>query len=299
MSPSNCPLRSLIASLLALSLLLVGASSARADKIDVMIKKLIKSSDYKVRLSAALSLAKLRDQRSVPAFLKALRDSDKTVRGVAAASLGKIVNTSTKAKLRKSVLAALRRRAAKDSNAFVKKQAQKAYDRLKSLKKAPSRRGGATYVNIGAMSADVANAGKLRNLMRRTVERTFKKKARSMMTEIPGARNPSDKQLAKRRVQQAFHVDGTLNELTSRASGGTTTVSCKVSMLLATYEPETGANGKVDVKKSMFGFLKGGAKVQAGSSPKEVGYAKEDCVAAVIEDLIARKIIPTIEARTN
>lgn len=106
-----------------------------------------------------------------------------------------------------------------------------------------------------------------------------------MMIDWPGGKDPSKRQISQKKVK-AFHVDGTINELNATASGSSTTVSCKVSMLIASY-PE----------KSMFGFLKGGAQVRSSSSPKEVQYAKEDCVAAVMEDLVARKIIPTIKSR--
>ena len=46
--------------------------------------------------------------------------------------------------------------------------------------------------------------------------------------------------------------------------------------------------------KSVFGFLNGGASVTASSSQSDQDLASEDCVSAVIEDLIAKKIIPTI-----
>ena len=65
-------------------------------------------------------------------------------------------------------------------------------------------------------------------------------------------------------------------------------MACKLSMLLATY-PE----------KSMFAFLDGGAKVQATSSARDIGFAKEDCVNAVVEDLVKKKIIPTIKMKAG
>lgn len=257
---------------------------ARADKIDSLVSQLSSSGDYKVRLSAALNLAKVSDPRAIPAFIAALGDSDKTVRGVAAAALGKQVTAETAAATRDKVLAALKNAASKDGNDFVRKQAQKAYDAVKAI--APEARpeiatgGGGTYINIGAMSVTGGDA-KLKTLMRMTAQKTFKAKAATMKTEWPGGKDPSAKQL---KGVTAFHVDGTLNEIT--VNGGD--VSCKVSMLLATY-PE----------KSMFGFLKGGAAVQGGSSATDIQYAKEDCVTAVMEDLIARKIIPTIQQRTK
>jgi hypothetical protein len=238
----------------------------------------------------------LREQRAVPSFIRALKDSDKTVRGVAAASLGKIVDESTNAKSRTKAIATLKSVASSDSNSFVRKQAQKSYDVLKSLggSSGPSTGGGTggTYVNIGLMSAKVTDSDKIRAHMRKTVQKTFKKKASSMMIDWPGGDAPTKSQLSSKKVK-AFHVDGTLNELSEAKSGSSTTVTCKVSMLIATYAPQK--NGKVD--KSMFGFLKGGASVQSSSSAKEVQYAREDCVSAVMEDLVARKIIPTIKSR--
>ncbi len=281
--PLSFALRVFVGPLLLLTLLL--GSSASADNVDRLIKQLASSDDYKVRISAALSLSKLRDQDAVWPFVKALRDSDKTVRGVAAASLGKIVDSRTSVKMRARVLKDLKNAASNDSNSFVRKQAQKAFDVLKNQDGPTRVSTGGVYVNIGMMSAKTENASKIRSHMRKTVQKTFKKKASSMMIDWPGGKAPSKRQISSKKVK-AFHVDGTINELRATVSGGTATVSCKVSMLIASY-PE----------KSMFGFLKGGAQVQSSASDKEVQYAKEDCVAAVMQDLVARKIIPTIKSR--
>ncbi len=282
--PQSFVIRKLLAPIVIVALWLTG--SAHADNVDRLMSQLSTSSDYKVRISAALSLSKLRDQRAVWPFVKALKDSDKTVRGVAAASLGKIVNSSTSAKMRTAVLDNLKTAAASDANAFVRKQAQKAFDTLKSLEDEGGEvTSGGTYINIGLMSAKVDGADPIRAHMRKIVQKTFKSKASGMMIAWPGGKDPSKKQIDSMKVK-AFHVDGTLNELSEETSGSTTTVTCKVSMLIASY-PE----------KSMFGFLKGGAAVQSSNSAKEVQFAKEDCVSAVMEDLVARKIIPTIESR--
>ncbi len=284
------PFRIFITRILAplVVVMLMLPSGAHADKVDRLIKQLTSSSDYKVRLSAALSLSKQKDPRSITAFVRALRDKDKTVRGVAAASLGKLVTSSTPKGVRNLALVSLKKVAAKDNNSFVRKQAKKAYRAVKELGASAGgiAKAGSTYVNIGNMSAKTPNASKMRKLMRRTTRKTFQKKASQMVTQWPGG-SPSKKQLKSKKVK-AFHVDATLNELKVTARGSSRLISCKVSMLLATY-PE----------KSMFGFLNGGAKVQAGSSERDVGYAKEDCVAAVIESLVATKIIPTIKTRSK
>jgi len=59
-------------------------------------------------------------------------------------------------------------------------------------------------------------------------------------------------------------------------------------MLLASY-PD----------KSIFGLLNGGASVQATGSARDIALAREDCVSAVVEDLIAKKIVPTINTKAG
>jgi hypothetical protein len=274
--------------LLSLVVVFLFAGTAHADKIDTLIGQLERSSDYKVRLSAALNLAKIGDKRAVSPLIRALKDGNRTVRGVAAAGLGKLVDSDVSKKTRKRALSALKTASKKDSNSFVRKQALKAYNAIKGMDGGGAAAvSGSIYVNIGPMAAKRRDDDEMKPLMRKTIVKTFSKKASSMMTKWPGAANPSKKQIKKKGVM-AFHVDGTLTELQASPGGSSTKVSCKVSMLLATY-PE----------KSMFGFLKGGAKVQTGTSAQDIRYAKEDCVAAVIEDLIARKIIPTIKTRAR
>jgi hypothetical protein len=262
-------------------LVLVWPVVGRADQVDRLIGQLQSSDDYKVRLSAALNLTKMGDRRAVGAFIRALRDKDKSVRGVAAAGLGVLVVAATPAESRNRALTALRHAASSDGNAFVRKQAQKAYDKIKAtVGPAVSVSAGATYVNIGSMAAEVRNGGELVALMRQTAQKTFRREAPGILIDWPGGGAPSARHIQDRQLK-AFFVDGTVNAI--NAGGGA--VECKVSMLLATFP-----------SKSMFGFLKGGAKVEGGGGDD---LAAQDCVIAVVEDLIARKIIPTIEARTR
>jgi hypothetical protein len=51
--------------------------------------------------------------------------------------------------------------------------------------------------------------------------------------------------------------------------------------------------------KSMFGFLNGGAQVTASASPRDEAMASEDCITAVVEDLITKKIVPTIRSKVQ
>lgn len=263
---------------------LTAAPDARADKVDRLINQLRGASSYKVRLSAALSLTKLGDPRALGPMVRALRDREKTIRGVAAAGLAKLVDERTPAKRRARVQRALRRTIQTDKNSFVRRQAQKAYNRIESLGSSGGGRG-SLFVDVGSMGDKTGRNGALRTLMRKTVAKTFQSEARGVKLRLPGSSKPARKSL---RQMSAYHVDGTITSLEVSSSGRSSQVACKVSMLIATY-PE----------KSMFGFLKGGAQVTTGSSSRDVQYGKQDCVAAVIADLVARKVIPTLESRSQ
>ena len=280
-----------VAAITAVLLILFRTPLAHADAVDSLVDQLEDNSD-KIRLSAALNLTKLGDAKAILPLAKALgNDSDKNVRSAAAVGLGKLVTATTKPNVKKLAIAALTRAAADDSSEFVKAQAEKALKALggaapattSSGSSGSSGGGGGIYVNIGPMSSKTGNAAadpKLRTLMNKIATKTMGR-APHMPTTWPGGL-PTKAQLASKKVD-GFYVDGTLNEVKVTTSGSTSTVSCKVSMLLASF-PD----------KSVFGFLNGGAKVQGSSSQRDIDLGMEDCVSAVMEDLIAKKIIPTI-----
>jgi hypothetical protein len=266
------------------------ARPARADNIDSLVTQLANDDSDRVRLSAALNLVKLNDSSAkiVKALAKALTsDSDKDVRAACAVGLGKLV--TPRSPLKDTVLKALQQAASSDSSDFVKQQAQKAIKTITgdSGGSASSNAGGGggVYVNLGPMSSKTGgNDTKLKALMVKVATATMAKAAPSMLTSWPGGA-PSKAALAAKGVS-GFYVDGTLNALQVKTSGGGATISCKVSMLLADF-PD----------KNMFGFLNGGASVTAGASASDQELASEDCVQAVIENLIANKIVPTIKSK--
>jgi HEAT repeat protein len=257
--------------------------TARADQVDDLIRKLESDPDYKVRLSAALNLGKIGDPRAVGALIDALGDADKTVRGVAAAALGKVVDSATPADTRERAVQALGEVAANDPERSVRAPAQKSYDTLRSLAAPPQPQRGGVFVEVGPMTDGTKQAPALVQTMRKTVADTLTRKAPGYQISA-GTLRLSDAD-ARRLGQNAFYVDGTLTQLSVQRSQ----VSCSVSMLLATYP-----------QKSMFGFMKGGAQVDAGStSQRAITEATNDCVGAVLEDLVTTKVVPTIRARTG
>ena len=276
--------------------MLVWASPAHADAVDTLTKQLEDSSE-KVRLAAAVNLTKLGDPKAVLTLVKVVQnDDDAKVRAAAAVALGALAPKATSKSIQNLAKKALEK-AANDSNSLVKSEAKKALAAIGGgdggggdTGGPPTAGGAGCYVNIGPMSSKTGDAdadGKLRPLMVKIATSTMSKKASSMVTAWPGGKAPTKQQLAAKKFD-GFYVDGTLNELKVSTSGNSATVTCKISMLLASY-PD----------KSVFGFLNGGAKVQGSASPKDIELSGEDCVAAVVEDLIAKKIVPTIKTKAS
>jgi hypothetical protein len=268
-----------------LALLLV-PRVAHADNVDQLIEQLEDSSD-KIRLSAALNLTKIGDQRAIRPLAKALaNDSSKNVRGAAAVGLGQLVTAKTKPDDRKVAVAALTSAKDNDQSDFVKAQAERNLGAIGATGPTMPSTGGGIYVNVGPMANDKGISDpKYPRLMNKTADKTLQRVAPNMPTTWPGGSPPSKQQLQQKGVQ-GFYVDGTLNTLDIQKAGGSSKVTCKISMYLATY-PE----------KSAFGFLNGNASVAGGASDRDIALATEDCVAAVVEDLITKKIVPTIKAK--
>jgi HEAT repeats len=280
------------ATIAALLVVLLRGAPARADAVDDLIKQLATDGSDKVRLSAALNLAKRGDPRAILPLVKAVgNDDNETVRGAAAVGLGELINEKTKSSIKNLAIASLKKAAASDASNLVRDQSAQALKAIGVAAPTPVQPpssasggggGGAIYVNIGPMAAttgDAAVDAKLKPLMVKVATKTMEKVASNMAITWPGGA-PTKAQLEAKSTL-GFYVDGTVKELKVKEAGSSATVSCKISMLLASY-PD----------KSIFGLLNGGASVQA--SPNDLTLAREDCVSAVVEDLIAKKIVPTI-----
>jgi hypothetical protein len=265
------------------------ATPAPADSVADLIRQLGDNDSDKVRQSAALNLAKLGDPRAILPLTKALgNDTDEGVRGASAIGLGKLITSKTDPRIRKLAVSALTQASQSDPSNFVRGEADKT---LKAIGVTPSgsqvpppQTGSAIYVNIGPMASktgDTAVDARLKSLMVKVANQTMTRVANNMAITWPGGAPTQAALAAKSTV--GFYVDGTVNELKVKETGSSMMVSCKINMLLADYP-----------NKSIFGLLNGGASVQASGSANDLALAREDCVSAVVEDLIAKKIVPTI-----
>src|SRR5687767_850991 len=101
--------------IVVMALLCAADGAAHADEIGSLSTQLRDSRDYKVRLSAALSLAHKRELRAVAAMTWALQnDSEATVRSVAALALADMLDETQPASVRDLAVGALERAASGD-----------------------------------------------------------------------------------------------------------------------------------------------------------------------------------------
>src|SRR6516162_8935072 len=103
----------------AIAILLLTATAARparADKVEELTHALVNDPSYKVRVQAALELGRLGDYRAVPPLLRALHDSDETVRGMVVQALAALGDARALEPLRDAL---------DDPSASVRSQAEK------------------------------------------------------------------------------------------------------------------------------------------------------------------------------
>jgi HEAT repeats len=110
---------------LAVALLVMASGSARADRVHDLSRALVHGKRVQTRISAAISLGRLRDPRAVGSLVRALRDRSSKVRAHAAAALGELG--------RADALPALRR-ARRDRSPTVRLRALAAMKRIRQVR---------------------------------------------------------------------------------------------------------------------------------------------------------------------
>jgi hypothetical protein len=286
--------RSAVAIVLLLLGLLALPGLALGDKVDDLIKNL-RSSDAKARLSAALNLGKMGDKRAITPLVGALTDADKTVRAVAAAALGKLIDGGVDATTRNGAIAALERVAKNDPDAFVRSQAQKAFDSVKALRGKPGGTSGpavnlggkALYVEIAPFTDASGTAAGVAPGLKKVVVASL---PRDFAAAWPTGRSPTKAELAAARIP-GFYISGTINKIEIKKTGGGATVKCWVSMLAATYP------GADEALPSAFAFANNNkAEVDAaGSSDADIDEAKAVCIEELVKSITNERLIKAIK----
>ena len=273
---------------LAAFCLVLATGGVSADTIDTNISQLDRGS-YKVRLSAALSLAKSRDKKAVIALARALRgDSDATIRRVTALALEKMVDARTDASAKEIALAALELASTNDRDVKVRETADKVLKGLAGLRRSRSKRASKpeVFVNVDSTTDQSkqlpSGAGdRLMRIVRQKVE------SANFKTSWPGGL-PTAAELTSSR-SRAFIVASTVTKIEITRTTGGTQVACTVTVRIA---PWSGRDGGEKWEANRAASASGTAKAMTGNRDSQIQGGVRDCLDAVAEDVAARRVLP-------
>ena len=252
--------------------LLLAAASAHAAGSDVKVEDLCRavvddSTNYKMRVQAALVLGKLGDARAVQPLIKALNDQNKTVRGIAASALGQLGDSAA--------LDPLRDLMRRDSDSFVHGQAEKAIAALNAGGGGAPKRGAKVYVNFGAFAGGVKSAGpEAAKILHDALSRELGK-----LPVVTLTLSAADQHNFGKTGLSGFYIDGNITKLEDSSAGGGNETSCDVKVMVARWP-----------QKSIIMWTNAGASVQSGSRPRDKESARKDCLEisarGLSEDLV-------------
>lgn len=282
--------------------LLLYATRAHGDaQVDVGVRQLGNDPSQRVRLAAALGLAKTRDPRAIIALASALRnDADDGVRRVAALALSKMIDARTPPDAVTLAFTALDDAAANDRSADVQVAASNTALKLASFRpvKKPKpanagRRGRAggppVFVNIDATTDQSkqlppGSGDRLKRIVTQNVQRT------GLATSWPGGLPTSNDLSASR--SRAFIVASTVKKIAITKTGAQTQIACTVAVRVA---PWTGSDGGERWEANRAAQASGSAKAVVGNRPKDVQAGVNDCLEAVAEDVTSRQVVPFLK----
>ncbi len=281
--------RGYVALVLATAIVVGSAPVARADQVDDQIASLDATRAYKVRLSAALALAKTSDDRAVIALAETLlADKEPAVRRVAALALKKMVTSSTGKSARAKALEALATAKKSDRDKKVKKSAA---DALAVLEEALATRGPAVFVNIDAPLDQTKKApSKAVKELGKVVKAQVKRASKDYEVDWQGALPTGDE--LDRMGTKAFIVSAAVSKLTTTKSGRKAVVACTVTIRVA---PWGGSDGSERWTANQTGTATGSAEAHTSANDAAVADGALDCVAAVAEQLTTDKVVPFIK----
>src|SRR4051812_5500223 len=217
--------------IVAAALSVSAAPVSSADDLAGLTRALVTGADFRLRVSAALSLGKTRSKAAVAPLANALDDAHPAVRAAAAAALGVLGD--------RTAVGTLRMHLGREASSSVKTQIETALTNLSGA--GGGEKGARMLVKLGQMhvSNGVRN-GQLLDI--------FRGATRARAAELPGVEVLSDtseegREAAQRRLP-VLVLDGTLNRLAQGSQGANVTVSAQVEYVIR-KSPEHALKGSV------------------------------------------------------
>jgi HEAT repeats len=302
---------SALAALLAIVVLAGAGSMASAGAgdsaapalIDEHIEQMERASDYKVRLSAAVWLAKTHEPRAMAALLRVLEsEPSKTMRRLAALSLGTMVDADTPSKLRVEVERALAHAAEQDRDRKVRRHAQRSLEKLATVPARPDvvspqpprptpRPQGeqGVFLHVSA-PRDVARKSPkgMSPLLHDTVRGALRKHAPEYRLDWPAKTPPTASDLEQARMH-AYRVQAAVMEYRIHPRGSQAEVECQVTVQV---NPWQGSDTPERWSERQAAAATGRGRVRGDNRSEAIAAAQRDCVTTVAERITSEQVVP-------
>ncbi len=238
-----------------------------------LVQQLARSSDFRMRVQAALQLGKSKDTRATRPLVKALDDQNVSVRAAAAAALKTLGDPEALPALKQNRL---------DRSEIVRRQVQESIVSLETRMKEVR-----VLVQVGTMK-DRSASGKQAVVV-------LDYASRKTLQSIPAVNVVGDSadvmQIAKRRNLPAVMMTGSIRTLDAQGEGPSVFYTAKVEYVLHRM-PEQAIAGKVSGSAS--------AKVSSGelSDPLRRDKLREEVLFAAVESALRRAQPALLQAAT-
>lgn len=266
---------------------------AHADRVGMQAAQLRNSRNYKIRLSAVVSLARTRDSRAIEAISHALtRDRSGTIRRVAALSLGKMIDGSVKRRVRNRGIKALKYAVINDRDARVRRNARRSLKQLRGLVRSgkhPRR-----FVTVGSPKDRTRRVPRrVKRSMRSLLRYTLRKRVPKFSLTWPTRRLPTRSEL-RRAGTKAFAVRPSVNRLSVRRNGTRAEVRCTVNVRVGPWE---GRNTRERWVARKTAKASGSGMVSGYNSSRGIDQSKMRCVMAVLEQIVNKQVVPFLRSQ--
>jgi hypothetical protein len=299
---------------LILAVAMVAGWAARAgaeaiDSIDEHIAQLERDGDYKVRLSAAVQLAKSDDPRAVEAMVRVLEnEGSKTLRRLAALSLGTMLTVDAPAKLRGQAERVLTHAAESDPDRKVRRHAQRSLEKLAELPSRPDTgksptpttrppttltppRPGTRGVFLHVSSPRDASKRAPKGLVPQlhdAVRAMLRKKAPEYRLDWPSQSLPTASELTQARMR-AYRVQPSVMAFRVDVRGAQAEVECTVSLQV---NPWQGSDSAERWSEQQAASATGRGRVRGANQKDAIAAAQRDCVVTVAERITSEQVVP-------
>lgn len=278
--------------------LLLGSSSARADRVTDLAKRLNKSSSDKARIAAAVSLGRLKDKRALKPLVKALQDENVVVRALAASALGGLGDSRALPALRRATLdkdKTVRKRATeaigvirKSTSASAGRKNQRYMVKSRTIRAAHYRVDGRESPRLSPRKPDLfvsirsaADKSRGRSSKKARKERASRMRGLMLKELSTAKRLTTNTTIAEDLDLPVYAVDLSVTRLERVVKGPWIELQCELRIAIS------------NERGKMISFLTGGAKVQVPKrafrkqfEPNMRREALENAVKSVHQDLV-------------